>query len=203
MLAVAVDFAHEFRQGHVSEPGDLLHAVPECLFKAHAGLVTRDNDRTFHHGRLHDASSLSILCWSSRSLACLVRFASAARSGLVRPNRARLVSACRSDRSRSLRFLKRFRLTKSPIVTPSGDHFFKERVQRKIAIRYFGACGGRLDHHCRKTPVCAYGQHQKACSLLREHEIGALPQPSKRRSSLDPSLQSLRSISISAYRNYP
>src|SRR5262245_47463226 len=62
LLAVAVDFAHEFRQGHVPEPGNLLHAVPECLFEAHAGLVTRDNDRTFHHGRLHDASSLSILC---------------------------------------------------------------------------------------------------------------------------------------------
>ena len=44
---------------------------------------------------------------------------SSVRSDLVRPNRARLASACFADCSRSLRFLNRFRLTTSPMLAPS------------------------------------------------------------------------------------
>src|ERR1700730_339849 len=62
LLAVAVDLTDEFGQCHASKARDLLHTVPECLFKADAGLVTRDYDRAFHHGRFHDASSPSIRC---------------------------------------------------------------------------------------------------------------------------------------------
>ena len=53
--------------------------------------------------------------------------ASRVRSDFVRPNIARLVSACFAACSRSLRFLKRFRLTTSPMLalivpfTRSGD----------------------------------------------------------------------------------
>jgi len=47
LLAIAVDLADQFGQRHVAQPGDFLHAVPECLFEADAGLVTRDHDRAF------------------------------------------------------------------------------------------------------------------------------------------------------------
>src|SRR5262245_61358361 len=56
LLAIAVDFADQLRQRHVARAGDLLHAVPEGLFEAEAGLVAGDDDRTFDDGRLHDAS---------------------------------------------------------------------------------------------------------------------------------------------------
>ena len=38
---MAVDLVNQFRQRHVSEPGDFLEAIPERLFKADAGLATR------------------------------------------------------------------------------------------------------------------------------------------------------------------
>src|ERR1041385_8184600 len=85
LLAVAVDLADQFGQRHVTEAGDFLHAVPERLFKADAGLVAGDHDRSLHDGRFHDASSPSRRCWFK---------CSRARSDLVRPKRARLVSAC-------------------------------------------------------------------------------------------------------------
>src|SRR5206468_81008 len=85
-------------------------------FEADAGLVTPDYDRALHDGRFHDASSPSIRCWSSKSLARSVRRSSRTRSDLVRPNRARLLSACLADRSRSMRFLNLFRLTTSPML---------------------------------------------------------------------------------------
>ena len=62
LLAVAVDLAHQFGQGHVPKTRNLLHAVPECLFEADAGLVTRDHDRPLHDRRFHDASSPSMRC---------------------------------------------------------------------------------------------------------------------------------------------
>src|SRR5712672_3560424 len=136
LLAIAVDLAHQFGQCHASKARNFLHAVPECLFEADAGLVTRDHDRALHHGRLHDASSPSIRCWSSKSLARLERCWSSVRSDLVRPNRVRLASACFADCSRSLRFLNRFRLTTSPMLTPI--------MQSVGGMRHFheGATGG-------------------------------------------------------------
>src|ERR1700733_3440618 len=41
LLAVVVDLAHQLGQRHVPNSRDFLHAVPECLFEADAGLVTR------------------------------------------------------------------------------------------------------------------------------------------------------------------
>ena len=37
---MAVDLVNQFRQRHVSEPGDFLEAILERLFKADAGLAT-------------------------------------------------------------------------------------------------------------------------------------------------------------------
>ena len=94
LLAVAVDLADQFGQRHVAQARDFLHAVPERLFEADTGLVAGDHDRAFDDRRLHDASPPSMRCWSSRSLARSLRCSSRARSDLVRPNRARLASAC-------------------------------------------------------------------------------------------------------------
>src|SRR4051794_16545512 len=44
LLAIAVDLAHQFRQGQVPDSGYLLHPVPEGLFEADAGLVTGHDD---------------------------------------------------------------------------------------------------------------------------------------------------------------
>src|SRR6185369_17197287 len=100
-------------QRHVPQPRDFLHAVPERLFEADTGLVAGDHDRAFDDGGLHDASPSSSLCWSKRSPARSLRRSSRTRSALVRPNSARLVSACFAACSRSLRFLNRFRLITS------------------------------------------------------------------------------------------
>src|SRR5262245_2032608 len=56
LLTVVVDLADQLRQRHVPQSGNLLHAVPEGLFEADAGLVSSHHDRTLNDGRLHDAS---------------------------------------------------------------------------------------------------------------------------------------------------
>src|SRR5579883_745874 len=62
LLALAVDLADELGERHVALARDLLHAVPERLLEAHAGLVACDPDRAFDDGRLHDASPPSSRC---------------------------------------------------------------------------------------------------------------------------------------------
>src|SRR5882724_3942912 len=52
LLAGCVDLADQLGQRHAAYPGNLLHAAPERLFEADAGLVAADNDRALHHGRL-------------------------------------------------------------------------------------------------------------------------------------------------------
>jgi len=43
-LAIAVDLADQLGERIAALPGDVLHVAPECLFEAHAGLVTVQND---------------------------------------------------------------------------------------------------------------------------------------------------------------
>src|SRR5215510_8773486 len=62
LLTIAVDLADQLRQRHVARARNFLHAVPECLFEADAGLVTGNDNRTFDDGRLHDASPSSSRC---------------------------------------------------------------------------------------------------------------------------------------------
>src|SRR5512139_3772278 len=100
LLAAVVDFTDQLRQRHVAQTGNFFHAVPEGLFQADAGLVAGDDDRSLNDWRFHGSSSWSIRCWSSISFARLVRFSSADRSALVRPNRVRLASACFAETSR-------------------------------------------------------------------------------------------------------
>src|ERR1700730_449101 len=47
-LAGRVDLADQLGQGHGALVGNLLHAIPERLFEADAGLVTRAHDRALH-----------------------------------------------------------------------------------------------------------------------------------------------------------
>src|SRR6516165_9103851 len=83
LLALSVDLANQLGQRHAALPGNLLHAIPECLFEAHASLVAGDHDRTLHDGRLHCASSLltitQICCTQYIALRAHEIFADSAR----------------------------------------------------------------------------------------------------------------------------
>ena len=51
--AIAVDLVDQLRQRHAAQAGNLLHAVPECLLEADAGLVPGDDDRPLDDGGFH------------------------------------------------------------------------------------------------------------------------------------------------------
>ena len=48
LLAVGVDPPDQLGQRHAAPLRNLLHAIPERLFEADAGLVAADNDRPLH-----------------------------------------------------------------------------------------------------------------------------------------------------------
>ena len=47
LLAIAVDFSYQLGERVTPLPGDILHAAPECIFDADAGLVAANDDRAF------------------------------------------------------------------------------------------------------------------------------------------------------------
>src|SRR6267154_1146763 len=53
MAAVRIDRGNKLRNRHVALICDLLQPLPECIFEAHAGLVTGDNNRAFGDRRFH------------------------------------------------------------------------------------------------------------------------------------------------------
>src|SRR6266550_3243542 len=53
MAAVRIDRGNKLRNRHVALICDLLQPLPECIFEAHAGLVTGDNNRAFDDRRFH------------------------------------------------------------------------------------------------------------------------------------------------------
>src|ERR1700756_3394650 len=60
LLAIAVDLADQLRQRHAAQAGNLLHAVPEGLLEADAGLVPGDDNRPLDDWGFHGCSSPSI-----------------------------------------------------------------------------------------------------------------------------------------------
>ena len=48
LLTIGVDLANHLGQRHAALVGNLLHAVPERLFEADAGLVAANHDRALH-----------------------------------------------------------------------------------------------------------------------------------------------------------
>src|ERR1700738_2607524 len=193
LLAVAVDLAHQFGQRHVSQSRNFLHAIPERLFEADAGFVTGDHDRAFHHGRFHDASSPSMRCWSSTSLARVVRRSSRTRSDLVRPNRARLASACFADCSRSVRFLNRSRLTTSPMSTPHPTNRGRATFSRRRKWSRWAA-----SVVIQKSPLLPSDSIKKNVSLCENEIFCAL----SRRSATTIAHRS-QSLGVMAYNYFP
>jgi hypothetical protein len=45
---LGVDLANQIGQRHAALTGNLLHAIPECLFEAHASLVAGDRSELKH-----------------------------------------------------------------------------------------------------------------------------------------------------------
>ncbi len=48
VVTIGVDLANQLGERHAALVGNLLHAIPERLFEADAGLVAANHDRALH-----------------------------------------------------------------------------------------------------------------------------------------------------------